>query len=117
MNIEAMAGYHGSLRVMRPPKDNNIAQLQGQISALTNKIQDLTLPISSRPHVWCIGCYTKGHTTTQCPILRGARPPTNPMEPPLVGPSGGVAQVSTIVPFHGHVQYHSFFESSRRPKQ
>jgi hypothetical protein len=37
MKIEAMEGYPGSLWVMRPPEDNNIAQLQGQISALTEK--------------------------------------------------------------------------------
>jgi hypothetical protein len=35
MNIEAMAGYLGSLKVTRPPTDANLAQIQGKISALT----------------------------------------------------------------------------------
>ena len=38
MKIEAMAGYPGSLRVTRPPTDANLAQLQGQISTLIEKI-------------------------------------------------------------------------------
>jgi hypothetical protein len=45
MKIEAMVGYHGSLRVIRPPTDVKLAQLQGEISALTEKIQELTIPI------------------------------------------------------------------------
>jgi hypothetical protein len=44
MKIEAMAGYPGNLRIMRPMEDANIAQFQGQISTLTEKIQELTLP-------------------------------------------------------------------------
>jgi hypothetical protein len=44
MKIEAMTGYLGNLRIMRPPKDINIAQLQGQNFALIEKIQELTLP-------------------------------------------------------------------------
>jgi hypothetical protein len=44
MKIEAMEGYPGSLRIMRPLEDANIMQLQGQISVLTEKIQELTLP-------------------------------------------------------------------------
>jgi hypothetical protein len=32
MKIEAMEGYPGNLRMMRSPEDNNIVQLQGQIS-------------------------------------------------------------------------------------
>jgi hypothetical protein len=47
MKIEAMAGYPGSLRIMRPPEDANISQLQGHISALTENIQELTLPKES----------------------------------------------------------------------
>jgi hypothetical protein len=39
MNIESMAGYLGSLRVTRPPKDANLAQLQWKISTLTKNIQ------------------------------------------------------------------------------
>jgi hypothetical protein len=35
--IEAMAGYPGSLRVTRPLVDVNLAQLQGKISMLTEK--------------------------------------------------------------------------------
>jgi hypothetical protein len=31
MNIEDMEGYLGSLRVMRPPTDANLVQLQGKI--------------------------------------------------------------------------------------
>jgi len=51
MKIEAIEGYPGSLRIMRPPKDDNITQLQGQISALTEKIQELTLPKVGRTQV------------------------------------------------------------------
>jgi hypothetical protein len=46
MKIEAMAGYLGSLRMNKPPTDANLVQLQGKISALTEKIQELTI---SRP--------------------------------------------------------------------
>jgi hypothetical protein len=70
---------------------------------LTNKIQELTLPRVGRPQVWCTGCYTEGHTMTKCPRLRGAGPPPHPMAPPPVGPSGGVTQVVTTMPFHGPV--------------
>jgi hypothetical protein len=42
MNIECMAGYPGNLRMTRPPVDANISQLQRQILALMEKIQELT---------------------------------------------------------------------------
>jgi hypothetical protein len=51
MKIEVMAGYHGSLRVIRPPNDYNITQLQGHISTLTEKIQELTIPRAGHPQV------------------------------------------------------------------
>jgi hypothetical protein len=101
-------GYPGSLWVIRPPDDYNIMQLQGHISALTEKIQELTIPREGHPQVWCIGCYTEGHTMMKCPRLRGAGPPLQPMVPPPIGPSGGVVQVTTTMPFHGPVQYHAF---------
>jgi hypothetical protein len=44
MKIEAMAGYTWSLIIMRPSKDASIMQLHGQIFALIEKIQELTLP-------------------------------------------------------------------------
>jgi len=44
MNIDAMEGYLGKLRIMRPMEYANIMKLQGKISALTEKIQELTLP-------------------------------------------------------------------------
>jgi len=100
MKIEAMTGYPVSLRVMRPPKDHNITKLQGHIFVLTDNIQELTLPRAARPHVWCIGYYTEGHTTIKFPILMGSVPPTHPMMPPPIGPSRGVLQVATTVPFH-----------------
>jgi hypothetical protein len=78
MKIEVMVGYPGSLRVIRPPNDYNIMQLQGHISSLTDKIQELTIPRESHPQVWCTGFYTEGHTMTECPRLRGAGPPCNP---------------------------------------
>jgi hypothetical protein len=37
-NIEAMTGYPRRSRVPRPIEDANITQLQGHISALTEKI-------------------------------------------------------------------------------
>jgi len=51
MNIEVMAGYTDSLRVIRPPDDYNIMQMKGQISSLTDKIQELTIPRVSHPQV------------------------------------------------------------------
>jgi hypothetical protein len=39
---------------------------------------------------------------------KGVGPPPQPIMPPLVGPSGGVAQVTNSTPFHGTVQYHAF---------
>jgi hypothetical protein len=91
MNIEAMAGYPERLIIMRPLEDENISQLQGQISKLSEKIQELTPPREIRPQVWCIGCYIKGHIVTECLIMRGVGPSSNFMAPPLVGPSRGVA--------------------------
>jgi hypothetical protein len=44
MKIEDMAGYPGSLRVTRSLADVNLAQIQGKISALTENIQNLTIP-------------------------------------------------------------------------
>jgi hypothetical protein len=58
MQIESMERYPGSLRVTRHPTDANLVQLQGKISALTEKIQELTIPRPGRLHVWCTGCYT-----------------------------------------------------------
>jgi hypothetical protein len=49
MKIEEMAGYPGNLRVMRPTEDTNIARLQGHISILNKKIQELILPRAGRP--------------------------------------------------------------------
>lgn len=91
MKIEAMAGYPWSLRVTRPPADANLAQLQGQISTLTEKIQELTIPRPGRPQVWCPGCYTEGHLANECPRMRGMGPPQNPMGPSL-GPMGGLCK-------------------------
>jgi hypothetical protein len=39
MKIEAMAGYPGNMRMTRPPIDENLLQLQGKISTLTENIQ------------------------------------------------------------------------------
>jgi hypothetical protein len=44
MKIEAMQFYPGRIRITRPLKDANSTQLQGQISSLTKKIQDFSLP-------------------------------------------------------------------------
>jgi hypothetical protein len=44
MKIESMVGYLRSLRMTKPPADENLVQLQGQISALIEKIQELTIP-------------------------------------------------------------------------
>jgi hypothetical protein len=39
MNIEAMEGYLGNLRMHRPLVDANLLQIEGQISTLIEKIQ------------------------------------------------------------------------------
>jgi hypothetical protein len=44
MKIKSMEGYPGSLRVTKPPADANFVQLQGKISMLIEKIQELTIP-------------------------------------------------------------------------
>jgi hypothetical protein len=62
MKSMMMVGYPGSLRVIRPPDDYNIMQMQGQIFSL--KIQELTIPRENHPQVWCTGCYIEGHTST-----------------------------------------------------
>jgi hypothetical protein len=51
MKIEAMEGYLGSLRVTIPLADVNLAQLKGQISTLTENIQELMIPIPIQLHV------------------------------------------------------------------
>jgi hypothetical protein len=70
MKIEAMARYPGSLRMTRPPTDENLVQLQGKISALIENIQELMIPRPGQPQVWCIRCYTKGHLVNECIILK-----------------------------------------------
>jgi hypothetical protein len=108
MKIEAMEGYPGSLRITRPLVDSHMSNLQGKISALMEKIQELTLLKPVRPQVWCTGCYTEGHLETECPWIRGmGHPPTGPM--------GGVVQVSKTPPFHAPVQYNAF--PSAQPTQ
>jgi hypothetical protein len=67
MKIEVMVGYPRILRVTRPPDDYNITKLQGHISTLTDKIQELTIPRASHPQVWCTGCYTEGNTMMNVP--------------------------------------------------
>jgi hypothetical protein len=49
MNIEFMVGYPGSLRVTRPPTDVNMVKLQGKISVLTEKIQEMMIPRPGLP--------------------------------------------------------------------
>jgi hypothetical protein len=83
MNIEAMAGYPVNMRINRSPIDANLLQIQGQISVLTENIQELTIQRSGHAQVWCIGFYTKGHLENECPRMRGVTPLQNPM-----GPSG-----------------------------
>jgi hypothetical protein len=67
MNIEAMVGHTGSLRVTRPPTNVNLAQLQGKILVLTENIQELTITIPGRPQVWRTRCYIEGHLVNECP--------------------------------------------------
>jgi hypothetical protein len=112
-----MAGYLGSLRVMRPHEDEILTQLQGQISTMTKNIQELTLPKEIRPLVWCTTCYTKGHSVTKCLRLMGEGPSSTPLEPLSVGPSGGVVKFSTTTPFHGPIQYHAFLNNQGGPYQ
>jgi hypothetical protein len=108
MKIEVMVGYPGSLWVIRPPDDYNIMQLQGHISSLTDKIQELTIPRESRPQVWCIGFYTEGHTMMECPRLRGAGPPSTTHGTSTNRTIWRSCTSSTTTPFHGLVQYHAF---------
>jgi len=93
---------------MGPPEDDNITQLQGQISTLTKMIQVLTLLKVGRLQFWCIEYYTEGHVATKCPSLRGACPSSTLMAHLLVGLSGGVVQVVVVALFHRSVQYHAF---------
>jgi len=44
MKTESMTGYPGSLRVTRPPIDENLLQLQGKILVIMENIQELTIP-------------------------------------------------------------------------
>jgi hypothetical protein len=46
-----MEGYMGSLRVNRPPANENFAQLQGKISTLIEKIQEFAISILRQPQV------------------------------------------------------------------
>jgi hypothetical protein len=49
-------------------------QLQGQISTLSYKIQELTIPRVFLPQVWCTSFYTEGNTVMECPKLMGVGP-------------------------------------------
>jgi hypothetical protein len=42
------------------------------------------------------------------PKMRDEIPPQPPMEPPPIGPIGGVLKVVSTPSFHGHVKYHTF---------
>jgi len=114
MKFQAMEGYLGSRRVTRPPADANLAQIQGQISTLKDNIQELMIHRPERPQVWCTGCYTEGHLAKECPRMRGMVPPQNLMGP-LLGPMGGVAQVSQNLPFHTPTPYHVFPSNREAP--
>jgi len=83
MKIESIEGYPGSPRITRPPIDSHMSKLQGQIYALIEKIQELTLLNPVKPQVWCIGCYIEGHLETECMGLRG-------MGQPFTGATRGV---------------------------
>jgi hypothetical protein len=85
----------------------NLSQLQGQISALMENIQELTTPRLGRPQVWCTRSYTEGHMENECLCMRGMGPPHNLMGPSL-GPMGGVAQVLVTPPFHTPDLYNTF---------
>jgi len=61
MKIEAMAGYPGSCKAVGLQGGSDLSQVQNQIAALTEKIQELTFPKMARPQVWCTGCHTEGH--------------------------------------------------------
>jgi hypothetical protein len=67
MKNESMVGYPTILRVTIPPTDENLAQLQGKISALRENIQELTIPRPGRLQVWHTECYTEGHLVNECP--------------------------------------------------
>jgi hypothetical protein len=114
MKIEAMVGYPRRLRMKRPLVYVNLVQLQGQISTLTENIQELTIPKLGRPQVWCTGCYTKGHLANEFPRIRGMGSPQNPMVPPPE-PERGFAQVSMNLPFHNPTMYHAFLGGQAAP--
>jgi hypothetical protein len=114
MKIESMAGYTGSLRMTRPPVDVNLVQLQGHISALIEKIQELMIPRPRRPQVRCTRCYMESHLVNKCLQIRGMGPPQNLMVPPQE-PVRGVAQMSTNLPFHNPTLYHSFLGGQVAP--
>jgi hypothetical protein len=106
MKIESMEGYPGNLRVTRPPVNVNLAKLQGQISTLTQKIQELTIPKPRRPQVWCTRFYMEGHLLNECPRIWGLGSPQSlTITPP--GPTRGISQVSNS-PFHHPTPYHAF---------
>jgi hypothetical protein len=107
MNIEAMERYPGSPRVIRSPTDENLVQLQGKISIVTEKIQQLMIPRPGQPQIWCTECYKKGHMVKECPRMRGKRSPQNPMGP-SPRPTGEVAQLFTNLTFHIPTPYHDF---------
>jgi hypothetical protein len=48
------------------------------------------------------------------PRIRGMEPPQNPMGP-SPGPTGGVAQVSSNLPFHTPTPYHAFLGNQPSP--
>jgi hypothetical protein len=106
-----MEGYPWSLRIMRPLQDDNIAKLQGQISALTEKVQYLAFPKVGQSQVWSIGFYMEGHVENGCQRLRSMRPSN--MAPPPLGTIGGVSKFTTTNPIHGPVQYHAFTNNKK----
>jgi hypothetical protein len=93
--------------VEKPPIDENLVQLQGQTSTLTEKIQELTIPRTGRSQFCWTGCCKEGHLVNEVIQMRGMGPPQNLMGP-SPRPTRGVSKVSLNLPFHTPTPYHAF---------
>lgn len=96
-----MTGYPGNTKVAATGASPELSQVQFQIAALTEPIQELMKPKVGREQIWCTTCKTEDHHAHECPLnRRGVGVAQNPSGGPFPGrPGGGVVLVSAAAPF------------------
>lgn len=84
-----MTGYPGNTKVAATGASPELSQVQFQIAALTEPIQELMKPKVGREQIWCTTCKTEDHHAHECPLnRRGVGVAQNPSGGPFPGRPG-----------------------------